>query len=313
MTGLNILKFLEFLFGCALLLHGTAARADSYADAFFDPNAGTENLSRQDQRALQYLREAGERSIAGALSLEGEIVFRYGQGYHSVICAVLKLCDIAMEPQEKIQGVQIGDSSRWSVDSAVSGSAENRTEHLVIKPLDVGLDTSLIVTTDRRVYHLNLKSTAKSYMPSVRFRYAENNFSAFNSAGAELKPGAFAAAGGNSFSVGSGLTRIAAATAEPELKKQDESYDVSGGDALKPLRVYNDGVRTYIEMPSSMQKMPALVAVTKEGGLFTDEETALVNYRVQDKAFVVDGIPEHLRLMLGDGGEELSSDIEYLG
>jgi type IV secretory pathway VirB9-like protein len=46
-------------------------------------------------------------------------------------------------------------------------------QHLIIKPLDVGLETSMVVTTNRRSYHLKLRSHRSQYMPQVAFTYPE--------------------------------------------------------------------------------------------------------------------------------------------
>jgi len=42
---------------------------------------------------------------------------------------------------------------------------------LIVKPRDIGLTTSLVVTTDHRTYHLMLVSHEKEFMHSVRFVY----------------------------------------------------------------------------------------------------------------------------------------------
>ena len=46
-------------------------------------------------------------------------------------------------------------------------------QHLIIKPMDVGLETSLVVTTNRRSYHFRLRSHRTEYMPQVSFTYPE--------------------------------------------------------------------------------------------------------------------------------------------
>jgi type IV secretory pathway VirB9-like protein len=45
-------------------------------------------------------------------------------------------------------------------------------------------------------------------------------------------------------------------------------YDVSGSASWKPVRVYNDGRKTIIEMPGTMEQTeaPTLLVVRKEGG-----------------------------------------------
>src|SRR4029077_55364 len=43
--------------------------------------------------------------------------------------------------------------------------------HLIIKPFDRGMTTSVVVTTTRRSYHLTLRSTDQQYMHAVSFTY----------------------------------------------------------------------------------------------------------------------------------------------
>ncbi len=60
---------------------------------------------------------------------------------------------------------------RWSRPSPAAAPTE--VQHLIIKPMDVGLETSLIVTTNRRSYHFRLRSHRTEYMPQVSFTYPE--------------------------------------------------------------------------------------------------------------------------------------------
>ena len=46
--------------------------------------------------------------------------------------------------------------------------------HLIIKPLDEGLKTSLVVTTTKRTYHLLLQSSFDRFMHYVTFNYPED-------------------------------------------------------------------------------------------------------------------------------------------
>ena len=58
----------------------------------------------------------------------------------------------------------------------------------------------------------------------------------------------------------------------------------------KPVRVYDDGKKTIIEMPDELQyrTAPALMLLADKGGLFSDEVTEIVNYRMQDNRYIVD-------------------------
>ena len=81
-------------------------------------------------------------------------------------------------------------------------------------------------------------------------------------------------------------------------------YTIEGqASAWKPLRVYNDGVKTIIQMPATLSQTeaPILLVVRKDGGLFTDEESVQVNYRLQNDRFIVDSIFDKAILVAGVG------------
>jgi len=70
----------------------------------------------------------------------------------------LQVCDVALEAGEQVNTLNLGDAARWVTPPAITGIGADETTHLIIKPLDVGLKTSLMVATNRRSYHLQLKS-----------------------------------------------------------------------------------------------------------------------------------------------------------
>jgi P-type conjugative transfer protein TrbG len=80
---------------------------------------------------------------------------------------------VALQAGEQVNSIHLGDTARWTVEPAISGSGPTEVQHLIIKPMDVGLETSLVVTTNRRSYHLKLRSHRTEYMPQVAFTYPE--------------------------------------------------------------------------------------------------------------------------------------------
>jgi len=87
-------------------------------------------------------------------------------------CAPLRVCIIELQPGEKIVGEpQIGDAVRWNLAPALYGRGEEATSVIVLKPQAAGLDTNLLVTTDRRAYYLRLVSKPEDYMARVAFAY----------------------------------------------------------------------------------------------------------------------------------------------
>ena len=83
-------------------------------------------------------------------------------------------------------------------------------------------------------------------------------------------------------------------------------YELSGTAPWKPVRVYNDGRKTIIELPGTMQQTeaPSLLVVRKEGGPFSDDETVIVNYRVQGNRYIVDAVFDRAILIAGVGGSQ---------
>ena len=65
--------------------------------------------------------------------------FRYGESLPSIVCAILQVTDIELQPGEVITHINVGDSTRWSVESAVSGSGSEQVEHIIVKPRESGL------------------------------------------------------------------------------------------------------------------------------------------------------------------------------
>jgi hypothetical protein len=48
--------------------------------------------------------------------------------------------DIELEKGETITHLNLGESIRWTVESAVSGSRAEQVNDLIVKPRDIGLD-----------------------------------------------------------------------------------------------------------------------------------------------------------------------------
>src|SRR5262249_34322597 len=96
---------------------------------------------------------------------DGRVLYTYGAGLPTLVCAPLRGGVFELEAGEKLAGEpQIGDSVRWIISPATSGSSDLTTAMIVVKPKQVGLDTNLLVTTDRRAYCLRLISKSEEYL-----------------------------------------------------------------------------------------------------------------------------------------------------
>lgn len=266
--------------------------SDELADKFFAKNPA---LTAHEKAALAVAKkwEAGSTgtSMRPLPGPNGSIRFTYGLQQPNIVCAVLQVCDVALQAGEQVNSIHLGDTARWTVEPAISGSGETETQHLIIKPMDVGLETSLTVTTNRRTYHLKLRSHRTEYMAQVSFIYPEE---------AQAKWDAI-------------LTRETKERQEKTIPATGEylgdlnfNYDLEGEVAWMPVRVYNDGRKTIIEMPKTIEQTeaPTLLVVRKEGGLFSDDETVMVNYRVQNDRYIVDTVFDKAVLIAGVGDSQ---------
>lgn len=276
-----------------IALCSPAIAADPHREAPYF-SARNPTLTAQEKAALALARQwrnpdaQGGPPVAGP---DGMVRFLYGAQQPSIVCAVLQVCDIELQAGEQVNSIHLGDAARWLVEPAVTGSGAAEVQHLVVKPLDVGLETSLLVTTDRRTYHLRLRSHRTAFMPRVGFTYPEE---------AQAKWEALAQRAQQSQQ-----QRTLASTGE-YLGDLNFAYAITGTAAWKPTRVYNDGHKTIIEMPRAMQQTeaPALLILRSEGSLFRGEETVLVNYRVQGQRYIVDAVFDQAVLVAGVGRQQ---------
>ena len=102
---------------------------------------------------------------------KGPIMFVFGAETPTIVCAVSQLCDVTLQMGEKVNQIVLGDPEHWKVDQANEGSGIGETAHLIVRPLTPDSDTSIIVFTKTRTYHLQLRSHRKEYMLQVAFSY----------------------------------------------------------------------------------------------------------------------------------------------
>jgi type IV secretion system protein VirB9 len=79
------------------------------------------------------------------------------------------------------------------------------------------------------------------------------------------------------------------------IDRLDFNYRMSGDRDLQPVRAFNDGTHTYLQMPPGMREVPVLFAIGSDGG------DTLVNYRFTGLYYVVDGVPSGIALVEGSG------------
>jgi P-type conjugative transfer protein TrbG len=269
-----------------------AAPGDDLADKYFSKNNPT--LTAQEKAAIAIAKrwEAGASTGLNPIpGSNGAIHFLYGVQQPSIVCAVLQVCDVALQAGELVNSIHLGDTARWTVEPAITGAGPSETQHLIIKPMDVGLETSLVVTTNRRTYHFKLRSHRTQYMPQVAFTYPEDALAKWDAI--------------RTRETQERERKIIPQTGE-YLGNLNFDYDLDGDAAWMPVRVFNDGSKTILQMSKAMAQTeaPTLLVLRKEGGLFTDDETVMVNYRVQGDRYIVDTVFDKAILIAGVGDSQ---------
>lgn len=235
--------------------------------------------------------EANEQATRGQY---GAVNFLYGSTLPSIVTAPLHETDIQLEPGEKIRDIQAGDTVRWVISPSISGSGENEVSHVILKPTDIGLETTIYIYTDRRPYHLHVVSRKNDYMPVISFDYPEKTKAKWD---AYYKQKA----------VVEDTKKLVVENDVParNLESLDFDYKVEGVASWKPVRVYNDGVQTYVQMPEKMKfnEAPVLMVLDHKG---TEK---IVNYRLKGDRFIVDKLFDHAELIAGVGDNQEKIEI----
>ena len=204
---------------------------------------------------------------------------------YQVYAAPGQVTDIALQEGEQLVGagpVAAGDTVRWIIGDTVSGAGPSARVHILVKPTRPDITTNLVINTDRRTYHLELRAGASTYMASVSWTYPHDALIALtnrNAAAARAAP------------VASGL----------DLSALNFRYRIEGDRVpWRPARAFDDSRQVFIEFPAGIAQgeMPPLFVTGPAG------DAQLVNYRVQGRYMVVDHLFAAAELRLGDRRRE---------
>ena len=191
-----------------------------------------------------------------------------------------QVTDIALQEGEQLVGsgpVASGDTVRWMIGDTISGSGTASRVHILVKPIRSDIATNLVINTDRRTYHLELRANPSVYMASVSWTYPQDELIALRQARTEAE-------------------RIAPVAAGMDLSSLNFRYEIDGDKPeWRPLRAFDDGVRVFIEFPESVaqSELPPLFVIGSKG------EAELVNYRFSGRYMIVDRLFARAELRLG--------------
>lgn len=255
-------------------------------------------LDAKEKKALELSEKWKKNPEKPRKGENGSVTYLYGATLPTLICSIIDVCAIRLQKGEVLNDVKTGDDGRWKFDLTVVGQkgAPDATIYVIVKPLEPGITTSTIITTDRRSYTVKLVSTRNKGVSEINFDYPEDA----NRVWAEYR---------------AAKEKYVNATTLPTGEKfsdLDFGFRISGDNPKwKPKRVYISRGKTVIQFSSSSlaNDAPALVAL-EGGGLFSEPDKQIVNYRLQGDRYVVDGVFDRLALISGVGSDQVMVTIE---
>jgi P-type conjugative transfer protein TrbG len=191
------------------------------------------------------------------------------------------LTAITLRPGEKLISKAAGDTVRWVLGETVQGAGPSQQVIVMVKPIRGNLRTNIILTTDQRTYLLDARSyEGDTYTSVISWNYPQE----------EMRDAQAARAAEAQSVVASGLA----------IDQLHFGYDVraihSRKPSWQPIRVFDDGLKTYIQFPTNM-------AATEAPPLFligADKQVQLVNYRYLGGYYIVDRLIDVAELRLGE-------------
>ncbi len=234
------------------------------------PVRATVRVEAANKAALQ------EPSAHGYINAVQIYPFMEGALYR-LYAAPEQVSDIALQPGETLTAVSAGDTVRWVIGDTTSGSGDVKRVHVLVKPFAPGLKTNVVITTDRRTYHLQLESTDRTSMAAISWTYPRDTLIALQRRNDQAEAS----------------SPVAAGVALESLRFR---YAISGDNPpWRPVRAFDDGSKVYIEFPGRIDQgeAPPLFVVGPDG------DNQLVNYRVRRNYYIVDRLFAAAELRLG--------------
>jgi P-type conjugative transfer protein TrbG len=215
----------------------------------------------------------------------------------TLICAPLHVTDLTLAKGETVTDVATGDSERWLIQVAGSGDPQNPLPHVLIKPKDAPLSSNLVIMTNRRTYRLNLVARRTANFTLAAGFYFPRELLTESSKAKRLAADP------------PEIPKRASLVADLAQKELNLSYSISGPNVTwKPIRAFDDGAHTYIQMAAGMKASdaPALLISGPSGD-------GLANYRVAGNYYIVDRLFDQAVLLAGVGREQDRVTITYSG
>ncbi|WP_062098366.1 P-type conjugative transfer protein TrbG [Caulobacter sp. CCH5-E12] len=199
------------------------------------------------------------------------------------------LTTIQLRPGEKLIAKAAGDTVRWVLGETMAGAGDAAQVTVFVKPIRPGLRTNIVLTTDQRTYLIDATSNAAAgYTSVLAWNYPQEE--------------ARALAAERQQALASASARVAP---DVPVDRLNFRYHIAARDrrapAWTPVRVFDDGQKTYIEFPADLatRSAPPLFLLGEK------DRAELVNYRQTGVYYVVDRLIDRAELRLGERRQDV--------
>jgi type IV secretion system protein VirB9 len=186
---------------------------------------------------------------------------------------------IEFGPDERIENVAVGDSSKWQI------TPNHRASMLFVKPLAPRSRTNMTVVTDQRTYMFDLVAGDKWTTPLYVLKFSYPNDKPVEPPKKLEQPQVAAAA-------------PTMAPAVMTAEKLHFDWKTKGDSKLVPTRVFDDGQSVYLSW-DRQTPLPAILTVSE------DRKEGPITYRMSGEYIVISPIPQNLLLRYGRKSAQL--------
>ena len=254
------------------------------AVAYADNRITTQPPDQKDVAAQKTVTDTvanNTQDVTNAVTGQAGFVYTYiPNRVYKIYCTETRISEIQLQPGERDVKVDGADSVQWIIDQVESGSGDAKQVHINIKPIKQNISTNFSIYTDHHVYHIEAYA-GDFYTPVIAWTYPqEEKLALLRQQEKEQQQE------NDTIPLGQG---------NMALENLCFKYQISGWNyPWKPLLVFDDGSKTYFQMPAGMKSSEAPALFVKDG-----QTLALVNYRLKNNYYIVDRLGERFEMHVG--------------
>ena len=214
---------------------------------------------------IEAARQVLEETSPVYLGKAGRIVQTFGQSIPRLVCRVGQHCILELEPGEIVSDTPVfSDTARWDVSLRMRDTGQEQI-YVSVKPQADAAETTLTLITDRRVYSVLLVPDLYAHTMIMSFKYPDSERRALEAQIEARKAAISAQEEAEKATKARALEERGVQTAQGPVPAEELDFNyrvVSGKAAFKPVRIYTDGIKTYIELPAKYRGEYPVVVVS---------------------------------------------------